>query len=88
MTTADAQKVRSVEISPADLNRKIVNLREILEDPRSNPLPATQKLYQIPVKPIEADWRAANATTLLWSLDGALRYVPFAALHDGRNFLV
>ncbi len=41
MTTADAQKVRSVEISPADLNRKIVNLREILEDPRSNPLPAT-----------------------------------------------
>jgi CHAT domain-containing protein len=26
--------------------------------------------------------------TLLWSLDGALRYLPVAALHDGKQFLV
>ncbi len=88
VTTADTQTVRSVEISQADLTRKIVNLREILEDPRSNPMPVTQELYQILVKPIEADLARSNAKTLLWSLDGALRYVPFAALHDGRNFLV
>lgn len=88
LTTADAQTVRRVEISQPDLNRKIVRLREILEDPRSDPLPLTQELYGILIKPIEADLAGTNAKTLLWSLDGALRYVPLAALHDGRNFLV
>lgn len=88
MTTANAQTVRSVEISPADLNEKIIKLREILEEPRSDALPATRELYQILVKPIEADLARTNAKTLLWSLDGALRYVPLAALHDGRGFLV
>jgi CHAT domain-containing protein len=24
----------------------------------------------------------------MWSLDGALRYIPLAALHDGREYLV
>jgi CHAT domain-containing protein len=87
LTTPDAQFVRSQMISQADLNRKIVNLRELLEDPRSDPKPAAQELYQILVKPLEDDLRKIGAKTLLWSLDGALRYISPAALHDGRNFL-
>lgn len=57
-------------------------------EPRSAALPDAQKLYQILVKPLEADLTALKAETLLWSLDGTLRYVPFAALHDGEKYLV
>jgi CHAT domain-containing protein len=31
---------------------------------------------------------AAGIDTLLLSLDGALRYIPFAALHDGNGYLI
>lgn len=31
---------------------------------------------------------AANAKTLMLSLDGILRYLPFAVLHDGKEFLI
>jgi CHAT domain-containing protein len=34
------------------------------------------------------DLRQARAKTLMWSLDGALRYVPLAALYDGQQYLV
>jgi CHAT domain-containing protein len=34
------------------------------------------------------DLRQAHAKTLMWSLDGALRYVPLAALYDGKQYLI
>jgi CHAT domain-containing protein len=47
-----------------------------------------KELYQILVGPIAKDLEGAKAQTLMWSLDGVLRYVPMAALHDGRGYLV
>ena len=40
------------------------------------------------IAPFESQARAAGATRLAIWADGALRYVPFAALHDGRDFLI
>ena len=34
------------------------------------------------------DLQQAGAKTLMWSLDGVLRYLPVAALHDGKQYLV
>jgi CHAT domain-containing protein len=34
------------------------------------------------------DLRQARAQTLMWSLDGALRYLPLAALYDGKRYLI
>jgi CHAT domain-containing protein len=45
-------------------------------------------LYQILIGPVKADLDQARAETLVWSLDGALRYVPMAALYDGKRYLV
>ncbi len=48
-----------------------------------------KEVYDILVKPIEKDLLAANAKTLIWSLDGTLRYIPLAALSpDGKTYLV
>lgn len=77
-----------MEIKQTDLEQKIVRFRQVLEDPRSDVLFSAAELYQILIKPVEADLKRINAETLLWSLDGVLRYVPFAALYDGEKFLV
>ncbi len=88
LITPDAQKAAEYPITAADLNRKIAALREALQNPRSDPRPLAQELYKIVVGPIAKDLAAAKAETLMWSLDGALRYVPVAALHDGAGYLV
>jgi len=46
-----------------------------------------KELYDIFFKPIERDIENSKATTLLWSLDGTLRYIPVGALYDGKQFL-
>jgi CHAT domain-containing protein len=59
-----------------------------LADPKSNLLPAAQSLYQLLIAPVAADLNQAGAKTIMLSLDGALRYLPFGALHDGSRYLV
>jgi CHAT domain-containing protein len=34
------------------------------------------------------DLRQANPKVVMWALDGVLRYVPIAALHDGHQFFI
>lgn len=75
-------------IAPEDLNRKIEDLRTALTDPAKDPLPASQALYKIVVGPIEDLLQKSGAHTVLWSLDGVLRYVPIAALNDGSHYMV
>ena len=88
LTTAGIQLARSSDIDAKALNRKIGELRRLLQDPKSNPLPAAQALYQILVAPVANDLDKAGAQTVMLSLDGALRYLPFSALHDGKQYLV
>ncbi len=88
LTTPKVQVDGKAEILSADLNRKIFAFREALLDWNTDPRPLGKELYDILVKPIEKDLAAAGATTLLWSLDGTLRYIPVAALWDGERYLV
>lgn len=88
LITPDLIIARDYPIGRAELEKKIVRFRRSLQDPDSDPLPGAQDLYKILIGPIEKDLANAKATTLMWSLDGMLRYLPIAALHDGHNFLV
>lgn len=88
LITPDVQKAAEYTIRAADLNRLIFDFRIAAQDPRRDPFPAAQKLYNALVRPIQRDLIAARAKTIMWSLDGALRYVPVSALHDGQRFLV
>ncbi|MGH8581664.1 MAG: CHAT domain-containing protein [Gammaproteobacteria bacterium] len=85
--TPDLQIARQYQIAPAELNRKVLDFRQALQNPKSDPRPLAQALYRILVAPVEGDLRGAQAKTLLWSLDGVLRYLPVAALHDGQAYL-
>jgi CHAT domain-containing protein len=60
----------------------------VLQNPKLDPLPLAQELYKILIGPVAKDLQKANAQVLMWSLDGVLRYLPVAALHNGRQYLV
>jgi CHAT domain-containing protein len=55
---------------------------------RSPNLQPLQQLYDWLIRPIEADLVANNIKTLVFVPDGALRNIPTAVLHDGKNYLV
>jgi len=79
---------RESKIKRQDLYARVRDFRKALTNPSQDPLPTSQALYQILVAPIAADLRQAGAKTLMVDLDDMLRYVPFAALNDGKNYLV
>jgi CHAT domain-containing protein len=93
LITPDVQLVRDVPIAAADLSRKVLAFRVAIEAVQRqaappDPRPLAHELYTLLVAPIVADLRAVQARTLLWSLDGVLRYLPLAALYDGEHYLV
>ena len=75
-------------IDRAALNQLVADLRAALQDPQVDPRPLAKQLYDIVFAPIAKHVTAAGATTLMWSLDGVLRYIPVNALYDGDRWLV
>ena len=88
LTTAGIQLARNSDIDSKDLNRKISEFRRLIQNPKSNIVPAAHELYRILIAPVGKDLEQVKAKTVMLSLDGALRYLPFGALHDGEQFLV
>ncbi len=88
LTTSRVLLARQVQVPAATLNTEIQALRAALQDPHIDPRPAARVLYERLIAPIAADLKGAGAKTLMVSLDGALRYVPLAALHDGERWLI
>ncbi len=86
LTTPRAQADGKTEIGAAALNDKIEKFRVAVQNPSIDPRPLGKELYDILIKPIERQLDGAGAKTLLWSLDGNLRLLPFAALWDGRQY--
>ena len=89
LVTPEVQKAYEYPISATDLNRKVLAFREALQNPLVDPRPLGQELYKILIGPgLARDLSQANTQTLMWSLDGVLRYLPIAALHDGNGYLL
>jgi CHAT domain-containing protein len=88
LTTPDIAVARESAIKREDLNAQISNFRKTLSNPLQDPTSQAQALYKILIAPVADDLHQAGAKTLMLSLDDTLRYVPFAALHDGKNYLV
>ncbi len=76
---------RSTAVKAEDLYQLVYKLRQALTDPTLDPRPLAGQLYDLVFAPIQKDLDDAHATTLLLSLDDALRYVPPAALYNART---
>jgi len=88
LITPDIVIAREYPIGRVALEKKIVAFREALQDPNGDLRPQAEDLYNILIGPIATDLDGAHAQTLMWSLDGKLRYLPIAALYDGNKYLV
>jgi CHAT domain-containing protein len=96
VVTAGTRKKFELKATPAELRSKAFEVLETMGSRRSDPRPHLAELYAMVVAPVEDELKAVEkpATaqspipTLLWSLDGALRYLPMAALYDGHRYMV
>ncbi|MCL1489763.1 MAG: tetratricopeptide repeat protein [Pseudanabaena sp. Salubria-1] len=79
---------RSVNIKQTALEAEIKTFRQQLEARNPNIETTANQLYQKLIAPIEPDLKAAKIQTIIYAPDGQMRYVPLAALHDGKQWLV
>ncbi|MUG95825.1 tetratricopeptide repeat protein [Scytonema sp. UIC 10036] len=89
VVTADAPPIhRPVPVKQAELERAIAEFRETLVVPYKDSKVPGNQLYKWLIQPIENDLKQANAQAIIYAPDGKLRYIPLAALYDGKNWLV
>jgi CHAT domain-containing protein len=81
-------KVYKSSVEADALNSKILRFFALLQSPAYDPRRLGRELHAIIFKPLEAELKRQNIRTLMWQLDGSLRYVPMAALWDGERYLV
>ncbi|MEE3716692.1 CHAT domain-containing protein [Tumidithrix elongata RA019] len=82
-------KTYQIERSQEQLVKKIKSFRFALENIATDeyPLPS-QEIYNLLIRPMEADLARSQIDLLVFINDGALRSIPMAALHDGKQFLI
>jgi CHAT domain-containing protein len=79
---------REVPIAAERLAGLSAQWRVVLQQPGRDPRPGGRALYDLLVAPVEKELLLAKARTVMLALDGGLRYLPFAALYDGQQYLV
>jgi CHAT domain-containing protein len=87
LTTPAGWHTAVVEVDGETLATEIDALRTALTDSGSDAATPAKALYTRLVAPIVDAIDAAGLQSLLVHLDGKLRYIPFAALHDGEQWL-
>ncbi|MGK7876852.1 MAG: CHAT domain-containing protein [Xenococcaceae cyanobacterium] len=76
-------------ISADELERVIDKLRQTLViRSRRQFFAPSQKLYDWLIRPAAADLAKSGVKTLVFVLDGPLRNIPMATLHDGEQYLI
>ncbi|MEA5490033.1 MULTISPECIES: CHAT domain-containing protein [Pseudanabaena] len=76
-------------IAASEVESNAIDFRTNLRDVSSQDyLESAQTIYNWTVRPLEADLASNKVQTLVIVSDDALRNIPFAALHDGKQFLI
>ena len=79
----------ATSLSASQVENTLEQLRQTLETRTSQEfLPLSQQVYEWLIRPAEADISKSKVETLVFVLDGSLRNIPMAALHDGKQYLV
>ena len=80
---------QTVPVGAEALTEEIHAFRNFLEKRSTREyLAHAKKLHGWLIQPIEPLWANAGIDTLVMVPDGALRTIPLAALHDGKQFLI
>ncbi len=79
-----------IDVTREQVERLVEETREDLDQGNTADLtlPLLQQLYDWIIRPGAAELASGQVETLVFVLDGVLRNIPMAALHDGQQFLV
>ena len=83
--TVSSNDVRVAEIASPGLEADVRRFRALIEQGSDQVLVEARALYDRLIRPVEAQIRGKS---LLVVPHGVLHYLPFAALHDGSNYLL
>lgn len=98
LVTPDDRKAYPINV--ADLEKTVFDFRTALSSEKYDPQPLAERLYNALFRQTSDKQKTTLETdlqnvfskyqdkTIMWSLDGVLRYIPMAALHDGKQYLV
>ena len=78
----------STDISQVALEASINDLQSSLRNKAFEAKAPAQKLYSWLIRPLDETLASHQVENIIYLPDGALRYVPLAALHDGQQWLV
>jgi CHAT domain-containing protein/uncharacterized protein HemY len=79
---------RTINITKDKLETLVNEFRAGLSDEGSEDYKEPAKaIYNLLIKPIEAELVQTKTQTILYAPDGILRYIPLAALNDGKKWL-
>ena len=81
------RSAQSVEVDAATLAQRVFRLWRALRDRAPGVRAPAEALYRDLIAPVAPALAAAAVRTLSITADGPLRYVAFAALHDGADWL-
>lgn len=76
-----------VTISEEIFKTDIENFRKQIQNRDPFIQKSAQALYQKIIQPIEPELTAAGIDTIVYAPDDVMRYIPLAALHDGKQWL-
>jgi filamentous hemagglutinin family protein len=91
LITGNGKPIRkSVNITRAEVTAMAAEFRLTVTNPRDaqSYLTPAQTMYQWLVAPLESDIEEQGIKNLVYIADTGLRTIPFAALHDGKGFIV
>ncbi|MEE3719921.1 CHAT domain-containing protein [Tumidithrix elongata RA019] len=78
-----------MKVSRKDINEAVLAFRSDLQDHTSLDVKDSgKKFYDWLIAPIETELQQANVQAIVYAPDGQLRYIPLAALYDGKQWLV
>jgi CHAT domain-containing protein len=69
----------------AEFRAEVGDIRKLNQDGYKQ---SSQELYNVLIKPLEAELEANGIDVLVFSMDSGLRLLPVAALYDGKQFLI
>ncbi|HIK04144.1 MAG TPA: CHAT domain-containing protein [Trichormus sp. M33_DOE_039] len=79
----------SIPVPQTQLESYVEQLRRnLVIRSRQSFMPLSRQLYDWLIRPAEKDLANSQTKTLVFVLDGILRNIPMASLHDGQQYLI
>lgn len=91
ISTPEYQQAITLDVGQNELRRLVGKMRGAIVSSGSSEaqqIESAQAAYDRLFRPVDEALRRLGIEMLMLSLDDGLRYIPFAALHDGEDYLV